>query len=145
MSGGHPDDGLPIHAQIANLEFKLAFLYDKRETFLKQGRLLKRGMWVTLVLAALIVPYLAITTQKDPVPALFVATVLIGAVAAVLWIYRKETWTADAANQLPGYNRYTSYVAFVEESIKEHEKRLAGLRILIATGSNVMPAQAGIQ
>lgn len=116
----HPDDGLPLHAQIANL--------DKRETFLRNGRIFKRGMLITLALAAVLVPYLAITTQKDPVPALFIATVLIGALAAMLWIYRNETWTVDASNQLPGYNRYTSYVAFVEESIKEHEKRLAELK-----------------
>jgi uncharacterized membrane protein YjjB (DUF3815 family) len=85
-------------------------------------------MLITLALAAVLVPYLAITTQKDPVPALFIATVLIGALAAMLWIYRNEPWTVDASNQLPGYNRYTSYVAFVEESIKEHEKRLAELK-----------------
>ena len=124
----HPDSGLPLHAQIANLEFKLAFLYDKRETFLKQGRIFKRGMLITLTLAAVLVPYLAITTQKDPVPALFVTTVLIGAVALVLWMYRNETWKVDVSSELPGYNRYTSYVAFVEESIKEHEKRLAQLK-----------------
>ncbi len=122
------DADLPIHAQIANLEFKLAFLYEKRQTFLKNGRLLKRGMWVMLVVAAVLVPCLAISTQQDPVPALFIATVLIGTIAAVLWTYRNETWEVDASNQLPGYSRYTSYVAFVEESIKEHEKRLAELK-----------------
>jgi hypothetical protein len=125
---GHPDDGLPLDAQIANAEFRLAFLREKRETFLRNGRIVKRCAWITLVVAAVLIPYLAITTQDDPVPALFTTAVMVGIAGVVMWINRNREWTVDAANQLPGRNRYTYYPAFVEEAIKEHEKRLAELK-----------------
>jgi hypothetical protein len=123
----HPDDGLPLHAQIANAEFRLAFLRGRRETILRQGRMAKRGFLITLAIAAVLVPYLAITTQADPLPALFITAVVINVTAALMWMYRDWEWKVDA-NKLPGRNRYTFYPAFVEEAIKEHEKRLAELR-----------------
>ena len=125
---GHPDDGLPFHAQIANAEFRLAALRQQRETFLKQGRVIKYGFVITLALAAVIVPYLALTTQADPVPALFIGTIFIGAGAVVAWVYRKENWVTDPSRRFPGFNRYTSYGVFLDEAIKENERRFAELQ-----------------
>lgn len=125
---GHPDDGLPLHAQIANAEFRLAFLLEKRETFLRQGRIAKRGFLIMLVVLAVLVPYLAITTQSDPVPTLAVTAILVGTVGTLMWIFRDAEWRVGDPNQLFGYNRYTSYVAFVEEAIQENEKRLTELK-----------------
>ena len=99
---GHPDDGLPLHAQIANAEFRLAALRQQRETFLKQGRVIKYGFVITLALAAVIVPYLALTTQADPVPALFIGTIFIGAGAVVAWVYRKRELGHRSAPPIPG-------------------------------------------
>jgi hypothetical protein len=123
---------LPAYMEIANLEHRLAFFRDKRETFLKQGRVVKRAAWITLAIAAVLIPYLALTTTEDPVPALVIASILIAAVAIGLWMNRNSTWVI-APGELPGRNRFNFYPVFVEETIEQCERRLEELKSQQAT------------
>jgi hypothetical protein len=126
---GHPDDGLPLHTQIANLEFRLAALRKKRETFLRHGRLMKRVAWIVVTLAPILVAYMAATSKSDPLPTVFLVSILVAAAAALLWIYRNSTWIGDPGrNEAIAYNRYTSYWLFIEQAIQQHEKRLPELK-----------------
>ena len=79
----HPDSGLPLHAEIANTEFRLTALREQRETFLRQGRMMKRVTWIAVGLAPLPIIYAAVNAEPDLIPMVFIGSLLI-AVAAVL-------------------------------------------------------------
>lgn len=121
---------LPPHMEIANIEHRLAILRGKRETFLRHGRIMKRVAWAAVALAPLLLIYMAVTAESDPLPVVFLPTLVIAVAAALLWLYRDSTWIADPTPRHPAmaHNRYTSYWLFIEETIKEAEQRLAELK-----------------
>ena len=123
------DRGLPLYAQIANLEHRLAALREKRETFLRHGRMMKRVAWIAVALAPLLVIYVAVIAKSHPLPMVFLASILIAVAAALLWLYRHSTWISDPGpNNGMAYNRYTSYWLFIEETLKDGERHLAELK-----------------
>ena len=124
------DSGLPVHAQIANLEFRLAALRQQQESLRRGGRVMKWGAWITWVCAAVFVTVMAFTMKSDPVPMIFISTILLAGSAGLLWINRHETWIADFRSHVLPVNRYTSTWIFLEENIKEGEQQLAALKSL---------------
>ena len=119
---------LPKHMEIANLEHRLTRLREQEQAFARQSDLLKRAIWIALPVLAVVVTVLAFTTQRDPVPMLVLFAILIVATAVAARIFRHADWSSDLKHVPGPRNRYTSYRAFLEESIRDCERSLAELK-----------------
>src|SRR5262245_16824107 len=104
----------PADMELANLEYRLAGLRERPQAFVRQSDLTKRLNWIAIPIVAVVVLWVAFTTQKDPGPMLFLFSILISIWAVAAWVFRHSDWSVDPSSFhfATRTTRYTSYRVF---------------------------------